>query len=246
MCLIGCLINQWLESSFRLYHKFSYENLLFCQPMQYHSVKCKHINSSCSNILTFALFDLSQQTHWTKPKTGEWMHACVKDIAILVKNMSLGSSGEEKVSRSLSSCSSCLSICLRLFSRFSADTDTHTRISRHTHTHICNSTHKHTHVPRKCEERSRERTTQLQVQSYALLFWGSESIREKQHTKQITGKPAQLQSMLIMGSHCARNTMGIKNDWGKNKHQVAVRSIHSFLSFCLLLIYSCVCRKQWN
>lgn len=141
MCLIGCLINQWLESSFRLYHKFSYENLLFCQPMQYHSVKCKHINSSCSNILTFALFDLSQQTHWTKPKTGEWMHACVKDIAILVKNMSLGSSGEEKVSRSLSSCSSCLSICLRLFSRFSADTDTHTRISRHTHTHTFATAH---------------------------------------------------------------------------------------------------------
>lgn len=174
------------------------------------------------------------------------MHACVKDIAILVKNMSLGSSGEEKVSRSLSSCSSCFSICLRLFSRFSADTETQPHISRHTPTFV------KAQVPKKCEGRSRERTTQLQVQSNALLFWGSERIREKQNTKKkkITGKirekPVQLQSMLITGSRFARNTMGINNDWGKNKHQVKVSSIHSFVLFCMPIICSCECQTLNN
>lgn len=123
----------------------------------------------------------------------------------------------------------------------------HTPTYTESHTHIRNSTQKRTHVPRKCEERSRERerTTQLQVQSNSLLFWGSERIREKHPHKKITGKnerekPAQLQSVVIVGSHCARNTMGINNDWGKNKHQVKVRSIHSFLLFSLRLKCSCV------
>lgn len=80
------------------------------------------------------IFVQLQLTHHIPPQSREQMHKCEKDMTILVKNMSRGSSGEEKVSRSFSSCSSCLSICLRLFSRFSAETERYA----HTETHNMN------------------------------------------------------------------------------------------------------------
>lgn len=89
------------------------------------------------------------------------MHACVKDIAIFVRNMSFGSSGEAKVSRSRSSCCSCLSICLRLFSRFSADTETHSRTSRPKwHLHLVKSTQKkHPRFGKIQQNRHKKKTT---------------------------------------------------------------------------------------
>lgn len=89
-----------------------------------------------------------------------FMHACVKDIAIFVRNMSFGSSGEAKVSRSRSSCCSCLSICLRLFSRFSADTETHSRTSRPKwHLHLVKSTQKKHPRFKKIQQNRHKKTT---------------------------------------------------------------------------------------
>lgn len=88
------------------------------------------------------------------------MHACVKDIAIFVRNMSFGSSGEAKVSRSRSSCCSCLSICLRLFSRFSADTETHSRTSRPKwHLYLVKSTQKKHPRYEKIQQNRHKKTT---------------------------------------------------------------------------------------
>lgn len=81
-------------------------------------------------LFQFCISTVPQESSPSDLQPNVCMHACVKDIAIFVRNMSFGSSGEAKVSRSRSSCCSCLSICLRLFSRFSADTKTHSRTSR--------------------------------------------------------------------------------------------------------------------
>lgn len=51
--------------------------------------------------------------------------SALKDIDIFATNLSCLSSGTGKVCKSFSSCWSCLSICLRLFSRFSAETKIH-------------------------------------------------------------------------------------------------------------------------
>lgn len=83
-------------------------------------------------------------------------------------------------------------------------------LCRHWHTPTYFQTRIHTLI------KAHVRTTQLKVQSNALLFSSTGRIRKTTHNNKTTGKmkekPAQSQSRLIMGSHCAQNTVGINND----------------------------------
>ena len=151
--------------------------------------------------------------------------------------MSLGSSGEEKVSRSLSSCSSCRSICLRLFSRFSADT---AHVHPDTNTHVCESARKHAHVERykRKKHRGREDKSITGTIKCVIIVDALKESQKNNIQKKGTGKrrekPAQMKSMLIMGSLCQKH-QGNKQWLRKNKHQVKVRSMFaSRMPLCVI------------
>lgn len=97
-----------------------------------------------------------------------------KDIDIFATNLSCLSSGTGKVFKSFSSCWSCLSICLRLFSRFSAETKIQ-------NIHSVNTVNK-THSFQNARVKTLPKSTQYIVNSDIKAHWTNYNARWGGHS----------------------------------------------------------------
>ena len=211
-------------------YKFLSYNMKTCFVSSLCCTMVINVNNSVSAIFFWLYFFLSHYfklTVWSPKAVSICIHE-KKDIAILVKNMSLGSSGEEKVSRSLSSCSSCLSICLRLFSRFSAETDTHT----HTHsdararTHTFAAAHRNTPT---CQGNVKTEAERGQHgYRYNQMHHHSEALKESGRNNTQWNNREGCKARLLW-VHTAPETPRESTMGRKYKHQVRIHWIHKLV-----------------